>query len=656
MSERRLDIQGLRGLAVLLVVLFHWGSERVLQRFDVTVFAGGYVGVDVFFVISGFLITGLLQKEFRARTTISLSGFYARRVWRLMPSAALVSITTLLMVVLSMPSLDWVDSARALAATALFGANVFFAGEATDYLAGGFAESPFLHFWSLSVEEQFYLLWPAALLVAFRRASEKRLVTLVLASSFALSVGSIWLSSPWTYFGLHTRAWELGLGALLALSPEIGASWSRTAAFSVRGLGLAAIVGAAALFDRETSFPGVAAALPTAGAAMVLAAGRGTRTGFGFGLRSRPLVWLGDVSYGWYLWHWPFLILCGPVLGIHGTASVGLRSVAVGAALLAAAASHLLFEKRLLTSARSLAARYGAVLAVSLVALSLTVASAVWLAGRNGGGRDARDPQGARYDRVRGVDRCDKNFAATEPDPCFFGMKDGARTVALVGDSHANHLVPAVEEAARSLGWRLMVMTKSVCPLPVIERWLPNYRRPYTECSAWREGVFQRLRDENVDLVISARFSSYADLLVTDGHRAPAEAAPELWERGVKELQTRLPPGSAVAFIKDVPWPGTDVPSCVAREGEGCSLESVGRGDEVLWDAERRGASEFAAAFLVDLTPSICPEYPCPLVAPDGIIKYRDNNHLTASFARTLSPRFKALLEQAAARERRLPR
>ena len=308
----RPDIEGLRAVAVVLVLLYHAGVPG---------FPGGYIGVDVFFVLSGFLITGLLLRELRESGGISLPRFYARRARRILPASALVLVATVLASAIVVSPLRLIDIAGDAAAAALYVVNIRFAVQATDYLQGGAPPSPILHFWSLSAEEQFYLFWPALVLVAGRFAggSRRRLAVpfvVVSVASFALSLWLTSASEPWAFFSLPTRAWELGVGALLALGAPLLPSIPGRAAAALGWGGLAFVALGGVVITEATPFPGWAAILPVAGTAMAVMAG----TRAVAPLHARVLGWgpfryVGRISYSLYLWHWPVLVLVPIALG-----------------------------------------------------------------------------------------------------------------------------------------------------------------------------------------------------------------------------------------------------------------------------------------------------------------------------------------------------
>ena len=313
----RPDIEGLRAVAVIAVLLFHVGLPGV---------PGGFIGVDVFYVISGFLITGLLVRELRATSTVDLVTFYARRLRRLLPAALVVIGVTLVASWAVLSRLRFPEVAGDAAASALYVSNLRFAEQATDYLAAHESPSPYLHFWSLAVEEQFYLFWPLLLLVGARLLSLARLgllLALVALGSFGLSLVWTDTEAPWAFFSLPTRAWELAVGALIAVgalrlprrSPEPLAIGLVTA-----GLGL--IVIACVVIDDSTPYPGMAALLPVVGTALVIIGGSATSAGPSRWLSASVPRWLGRISYSLYLWHWPILVLVPIAIGID---SLGLR-------------------------------------------------------------------------------------------------------------------------------------------------------------------------------------------------------------------------------------------------------------------------------------------------------------------------------------------
>jgi peptidoglycan/LPS O-acetylase OafA/YrhL len=363
-SERegfRPDLEGLRAVAVGLVLLFHAGVPFV---------AGGYVGVDVFFVLSGFLITGLIVRELERTGTVSLVGFYARRARRLLPAAFVALVATMVASAIFLPPLSVPDVAGDGFAAALYVSNMRFAFQATDYLQSAQAPSPLLHYWSLAVEEQFYLFWPALVLLVTRggRVTIGRLaavVAIVFGASLVLSIVLTGIAQPWAFFTLPARAWELALGAGLALAAWRGFLVPRGLAAPIGLAGLACIVASGLVLDRFTPFPGTAALLPTAGAALVIAAGLRppgavnpaswiprarsmVSVAGGVPIHARllslpPVRWLGRISYSLYLWHWPILVI--PVAAREAPLPWPARLALAGVSVVVAALSQRFIEE-----------------------------------------------------------------------------------------------------------------------------------------------------------------------------------------------------------------------------------------------------------------------------------------------------------------------
>ncbi|MGH2465005.1 MAG: acyltransferase family protein, partial [Candidatus Limnocylindrales bacterium] len=365
----RADIEGLRGLAILLVVSYHAGLPL----------SGGFIGVDVFFVISGFLITGLLLRDRQQNGSIRIGAFYARRVKRLMPAAAVVLVATLLVASRLVAPLDRPSISVDGVAAALSVANIRFAITA-DYFSPVGAPSPFLHFWSLGVEEQFYLVWPALLAIAaFRRPRLGAGIVLgaVFGASLAASILVTEASPSLAFYMLPTRAWELAAGGLLAIGAGLPATLrSRVpgllvgAAQAALGLaawtGLAAIIGAAALLDSSVAYPGVVALVPTAGTVALIAGGR-QRLGPGWLLGLGPARFLGRISYSLYLWHWPVLVLGGLALG--GTLVMGQTVGLVGIAVALAVATWAFVEEPFRRGAIPMPAHASRTIALGISAL-----------------------------------------------------------------------------------------------------------------------------------------------------------------------------------------------------------------------------------------------------------------------------------------------
>jgi peptidoglycan/LPS O-acetylase OafA/YrhL len=492
----RPDIEGLRAVAVLAVLAFH-ARIPFLQ--------GGFIGVDAFFVISGYLITGLLLRELRGNGRIELGRFYARRARRLLPAALFVIFATLLASWFVLSPIDFPEAARDGAAASLYVSNYRFALVATDYFAAQSAPSPLLHYWSLGVEEQFYLFWPLLLLVVARVWAVRRFWVVAMAVavvSFALSLLITAVDAPWAFYSLPTRAWQLSLGALAALGIlALPARWPSVAATAVSAAGLALIGAGVLLITPSTPYPGVAALLPAVGTVLVIVGGERRGTPVSRALATPVPRWFGRISYSLYLWHWPILILGPIVMGGGGLRlRIGLAAVSIAVAALSTRFIETPFRTgraSRLPSGRALAFAGGSSLAIALAALlvSGSLFSAPVAELPRPSLPAAGDPQPplmvprlagpipgdlqptllkARDDRGPiGQDTCVTLIIETEPDPCVIGDEKATTTVVLYGDSHAAMWLPALELIASERHWRIVPVIKVACPPFDVSVWRP---------------------------------------------------------------------------------------------------------------------------------------------------------------------------------------
>ncbi len=664
----RPDIEGLRAVAVVLVVLYHADLG----------FPGGYVGVDVFFVVSGFLITRQLVQKVGRHGARALPTFYAHRVRRLLPAAVVVVAATVLAARIWAPALSVRDIALDALHTTFYGLNYRLAAVGTDYQHLGAAASPLQHFWSLGVEEQFYLVWPLLVvaILAVPRVAQSLLTLTVVAVVICSAYWSVTVttqSAPWAYFSLHTRAWELGLGALVAL----GAARLAATPARLRGLaaavGLVAIVAAAVVYDDTTPFPGTAAWVPVGGAALVVAAGCGTSVGVERVLGGPLMQCLGRASYSWYVWHWPMLVIAPMAVG-HQLGWFE-RSAVVWLSLVAAMLSFFLVEEparrahlpdlRWLGAALGLS---GAVAATAAVVIafppSLTGSGqAVTAARSEAASTTVPAPMQAALERgveatavpsnlTPGLDDaadsipptrdtgCHAEFTQVDQPACEFGARDGRRTAVLFGDSHMEQWLPAFDEAGRADAWRVVSWTKSACPVADIDIYNDVLRRTYTECAQWREATLDRIERLDPDVVIVSQAET-----VIPGSVSPEEYAGALAST-LGDLRSRV--RGEVRFLHDIPIPGDDSPACVAAH-----LDDIG---SCVYDAE--GAYSYpdrhaaiapalsaAGVDVVATQPWFCTDEGCPPIV-DNLLVYRDDSHMTVPYSRWLLPLSRSLLRE----------
>jgi len=627
------DIQGLRALAVLAVVFYH-------ARFPL--FTGGYVGVDVFFVISGYLISGLLLRELEQTGRVDLRSFYARRIRRLLPAAALLLIATAAAASLWVSPLEQRELALALFFATLYAGNIWYGWNAIDYLAADVQSDLLLHMWSLGVEEQFYLVWPLVMVVAARWLYPGRLRLSILVAMTAVFVGSLaaslWLTSvvrPWAFFSSPTRAWEFAAGGLIYLAAPHVESWPEWSRRAVRTAGLALVLATVLILDDNTAFPGTAALLPVAGTAVLLLTG--SRLGLvGRWLASRPMRLIGDVSYSWYLWHWPILVF---PLGEPWT--IGERTVRVALSFLLACASYWLVENRVRFSSL-LSASPARSIAVGVCLTVVGMSSAVALRGVARAAMSS--PEQTAYAQVRS-DRariyhedCHVQFFADDSPHCVYGDPQGKTTVVLFGDSHAAQWFPALERLAVQKGWRLVSLTKSACPWAWVTPFNPHVGRRYDECARWRSAVVRRIVADQPGLVILANQWRY----VTGssiGFDAPA------WRQGLQKTLGELrPSGARIVILRDTPWPGFDVPRCLSRAAwrgldarSMCTFDRQRALNTSVFEMESRAASQTTGVAVIDLTDAICDTSICSSIHR-GQVVYSDNHHLTAAMSTALAP------------------
>jgi peptidoglycan/LPS O-acetylase OafA/YrhL len=689
----RADIDGLRAVSILLVVAFHAGIAR---------FPGGYVGVDVFFVLSGYLITGLLLKEHDTHGRVRLAEFYARRARRLLPMAALVLSLTTVAGLWLLPPLSRVELLRDARAAALYVANWRYSVQATAYSDAEVTDSLLLHYWSLSVEEQYYVLWPLLIVAAgwlVTRIARLRFRPTLLGMLGAVVAGSLAASlllterlGPAAYYATHTRLWEMGIGALLAFTVPGLHRLPRWAAESLSVAGVTAIVVAAMGYSAESAFPGWLALVPVLGTAAVIIGGHGGRTALSSLLSLRPMTALGRWSYGWYLWHWPAIGLA--LLWNEQQAAPLARSTVVAGAvvgsLILAIGSYKLVETPLryaawlrrgvrpsLAMGATLTLAPVALIGVALLADASLGGAAVTVAESEPGddvtlasaqGWDLGLPQTPMTPAEAVEDRGDlgrpschvaqPDTAPASPQDCTFGDPDGTSVVVLTGDSHAHHWLPALDIIGKERGFAVLLASKSACSPIAVDIWNADLERPYSECTEWREATLDVVRssDRPVEMAVIARSRGYRDVLMSEeGQRVSdlAEAA-TLWREGSRhtfEAWAELAP--TIVLLRDSPWAQEDVPTCLSESPstpERCSLDlaTAGGGDAWQYSGERSAASNVdIEVVFVDPTPLVCSAQDCPMTTPTGMIKYRDRHHLTATFARSLAPGLDALLLQA---------
>jgi peptidoglycan/LPS O-acetylase OafA/YrhL len=625
----RPDIEGLRGIAVLLVVLYHMGIPSL---------RGGFIGVDVFFVLSGYLITGILTRSVEEGRGLGFAEFYARRVRRLLPASLLVLVATCLVIPVAFPPTEQVLFSRAARATALYVSNLWFLFQTSDYFGAAAEFNPFLHTWSLGVEEQFYLVWPLLLWAGFRGRGDRRRAALLLGVVGLISyAASLWYTFDFlsaAFYLMPLRAWEFAAGGLLVLRrTEVRREEERLNAL-VGFLGLGLILVSGVVVRSYALFPGVTATLPTIGTLAVLAAGerRDWRGASGL-LTFWPLQVLGRLSYSWYLWHWPVGLITNQMLPDPGILAGTLAATgSLGLSVLT-----YLFVEHPARHNRWFAVRPKETLALAGVA---TVLAATVVASTSLRPDDLARSQlmlDAILDRGRIHEtNCELSEMRTELRECTAVENEEGLTVVLIGDSHASHWLPALERVAENRGWRVLTHIKRSCPISGVEVFSRPLGRINHECSTWREAVIDRMRSLHPDVVIVGQAS----------HKYFRQgASPEEWGRGLADTMTRLAASTGhLAVLRDTPLAPEDVPACLSRAA--WKNEDLGQcdfPDDVVVGADRMDEVERAVlggiqkVSYLDFTDLICPDGICPAIV-DSVVRFQDDHHLTASFVETLTP------------------
>ena len=684
----RSDIQGLRAIAVLMVIVHHLRPGAL---------PGGFIGVDMFFVISGYLITAHLFREMRATGSIALASFWARRIRRLLPLAFTVLLGTAGLVYFFIPATEHGTMFKHLAAAGLYVENWTLVADATDYAAAGQMATAVQHFWSLSVEEQFYIFWPLLAVVvlwALTRFSGKHGASTIVAGSRAFFaaivlvavlsfVYGLWLTAvnpPGAYFNTAARGWEFAAGGIVALLARRG---------GVRGIpgtllgwaGLGTLIAGAILIPTDTRFPGTMALVPVLGTVAVLAAAGPAHPrwlSYAHWLSIRPARAIGDISYGAYLWHWPLIIVAPFVLRTEPKWYQELGILIL--TLLLAWLSYKFIENPF---------RFGKVLKPVRNSMIFALIGMLLIAGLSAAGTAAA-AQSSNLPRMSVTDPCygagslanpqqcqpvASNFApypsavmvsqqvraplfpGCEADTlqvgdasCTLGQTENPKLrVAVVGDSHASAWLPALEILAKERGWELITHIRSGCSPSVaaLKGSESLSGTAYRLCTESMRALGPKLAaDRDLDAIIVATQGNKRSWVSSPGYefKNPAtEGFTSLW-------QSWIDAGKEVAVIREVPRLGNkNVPTCVATSPQDPLACAVSRkqGLDVPQNLGKALKSETAPEGLVqaNLTDSICDENTCyPVIG--SLITYYDQSHLSHDFARSLAPELGRQLAQ----------
>lgn len=698
-SSYRPDIQGLRMLAVGLVVLYHLWPTRL---------PGGYVGVDVFFVISGFLITSHIYREVEATGRLRVARFWARRIRRLLPASLLVLTLSALAAVWLLAATEWSTTFRQLAASAMYVENWALAVDAVDYMAADNVPTVMQHYWSLSVEEQFYLLWPILIigLLALQRQlqvrdavarqqhsaalvqprAHRRIllagIGLLALLSLAWSIHATYRDPAFAYFSTFTRGWEFAAGAIAALLFDRSTTDRSTTGrlplergSALGWLGLIAIVGSAVLYSEASLFPGWIALLPVLGTVALIFGNCQGRATAGYWLARRPAVIIGDLSYSIYLIHWPLIVLVPAMLGSPLTTPQKLVVLVVTVAL--AWLSKTYVEDPLRNGpwlrAKPWSAFAFAGLSIVLLTGGALAAGAAYQASvdqkqeaaaqvLDRGGpcigpaalsslTTCRPVEGHQtlisLDAVQAqakdplLTSCQTALDAVGVQDCVIGDRSGPIRVALVGDSHAAMWIGSMDAFGKKAGVGVRVYAKSSCPMSDARRVLPKEPNDNRQllCERWRSQVLRELSaDREIVTVVTTSFSSaYGWRSQPSGARLEQPAT----DGFVSVWRRWVAEGRTVRVLRDPPTPTVPIPSCLMSRQSPADC-NMPRSSALRPDVQQSAVQEAVRAgpdkvSLIDLTKHFCDADTC-YAQLGGIPVYRDRSHLSNEYSRLLAP------------------
>ena len=597
------QIQALRAFAAVLVVIYH-----------AKITSGGYIGVDIFYVISGYLITGLLLRELEKTGTLGLKTFYLRRIKRLLPTSFFVLIITAITAWWLYPSTMRSDLGRDIAAAGIYISNYLFAFWQMDYQNLSAIPPVVIHYWSLAVEEQFYIFWPFIIFSLFKRGGRAlvgKAIAVITIASFLFSLYQTSVAPIWAFYSLPTRAWELGVGALLLYIPA-------RIKFSQNYLwiALALFVYGTFAFRDNTPFPGIAALVPVIATAISLAAVHSWPKVLNSIGNHRIVQWLGAISYPLYLWHWPLLVI--PVVYLGRGLHIYERLFCVLATLLCADLTHRFIEEPLRHKQLEpkTILRSGAI----ATAVSLTLSFAIYsshsdlITLRDGTVFSLTEvmKKPIVYD-----DGCHVNNGETTSPDCRYGVVGAAQKIVLFGDSHAAQWMPTLEKMAREKNFELISLTKSACPGPAVVK-VNTGEYKNADCSAWRDYAYKRIKSIHPVAVIVAGMQHFD---IPSGYSDRAS----WWREGQRKTLAALEGSSPhIIYLSDTPHPNRDIPSCIAA------------GKIERCNGSERSTPIYTSGYQqINPTPWLCART-CPGVIGSTVV-YRDSSHLTVAMARTLS-------------------
>jgi peptidoglycan/LPS O-acetylase OafA/YrhL len=609
------QIQALRAIAATLVVLFH-----------AKLAPGGFIGVDIFYVISGYLITGIIVKEITLNNTFNYRTFFLRRAKRLLPASISVLILTAVAAWFFLPQTVRSSLGKDILAASVYVSNYLFAWWQNDYQNLDATPSPVIHYWSLAVEEQFYLVWPLIIFSLWKIGRQRLVFRGVLVITIFAFLFSLYLTEAapiWAFYSLPTRAWELGVGALILFIPKrIIAKRSISRSLLV-WLSTITLFYGVIRFSDNTPFPGTAALYPVLATALLISFIRSWPPILNDFSKFKFVQWLGEISYPFYLWHWPILVI--PSTRFGRPLALWERLLLIALTALAADLTHRFiekpFSKKVLTNPQT--ARF----ALAATLSGVVVAGAILLSAKD----EISLPNGGSISLAQVMlkpkiyeDECHANYGYKVSPECLYGDTNSKRNIVLYGDSHAAQWFPALEKIAAEEGFALTSLTKSACPAVEVNR-IESGAFKNSDCNAWRQYAIDRIKKLKPDAVIMSSFQHFE-------YPKSFSSRDTWWFEGQRSLYRNLVNSSPkLIYISDTPKPVRDIPSCL----------TTAKSDEC--DGSVRSDPRVTGGFItLDPTPWLCAAN-CRAIV-DNIVAYRDASHISTPMSIALSDNLREFL------------
>ena len=628
-SSFRSDIEGLRAVAIILVLGAHFSFAGL---------SAGFIGVDIFFVISGYLITSILVREYEASGRINLVAFYANRLRRLFPALATMLILSSIALYHIIPATQHATQSAAAASAAFWLSNIYFTFSDTDYFAEENSANAFLHTWSLGVEEQFYLVWPLLIILSIRILAARKSSRPLLAALFLITLASagacFTLIEKWPAFSFYmmpTRAWQFSAGAItwiLTRSKKPGLVLSR----SIGLAGALCLISGLFLITPSSSYPGMLALLPTLATCAWLYAGSREDSPTHRILSTSMMQWIGRLSYALYLWHWPVLIIGEHLIPIRGDFSNTV--LAIGISLLLAIVTHHMVENpirfgrpKLIQARWQIGMAIFAMIALNSQLIRWNTTSHEQIEALHDNAYAA-----ATYDMPFFYsDGCDDWYQSDTLKPCVYGNESAEKKAVLLGDSIGAQWFTTLTEMFNPNDWKIIVLTKSSCPIVDEPFFYERIGREYTECSSWRSKAISWLKENNVDILF---IGSVASTPFTD----------EQWTNGTLRIVDQLSEVPYIYLIESNPTLGFHGPNCLLQNQSSAPEKCAqGRADNSGYSHVAKTLEKVTMARVNThwLEPSslVCPRGHCS-AERDGMIIFRDSQHLTATFTAAAAGHF----------------